>query len=344
MAPVTLMHSLKDLVDNFSPGGCYGIEWELSGDILKYKSHYNPQWRIDGVKAKGLHGLYTDRSSTYEFPVGTGFVGRTFAKQEVFFVRDLQQADGESIKDTMQFGDGTEFIRLALAQEFDLHSAIFLPLANGVVEVGSAAFVTFLPRCFAPFASSFTPPLAEEEAEAKTDASSTPACPLFLQKFVEELSGAGCYGIEWICESGVLKHRSHFNPQWRIEGVRKQGLKGLYTERSIDCTFAKGEGIVGAAFAAQAVVFIRDLRTVTSEEVKDCMQTGIPVAFLRAALAQEFGIHSAIFLPSADGVLEVGSTQTFDDLQSFLYRPAAAAIAGKSTAADIFDSLKALAA
>jgi len=344
MAAAVCQHSLKDLVDNFTPGGCYGIEWEMSGGKLKYKTHYNPQWRVDGVNAKGLNGLYTESSKNHEFAVGQGLVGKVFAKQEVLFVNDLQVIDEESVKDSWLCGDGTAFLRAELAKEFDLHSAIFLPLPTGVLEVGSAAYVSSMPTYYAPYVGPATPPLATAPAAAETIEPSKLAPPPFLSKLVEELSSAGCYGIEWVCEGDVMKYRSHYNPQWRMEGIRQQGLKGAYTAKSVGYMFARGEGLVGKAFSEQAVLFVEDVQTVSQDEVKASMQTWISgVGFLRADLAREFGIRSVLFLPSPDGVMEVGSIQTVEDLGTFLSEPAAKAISGKTEAAEILGALKALA-
>jgi len=341
-------HSLDTLVNNFSPGGIYGIQWQLQGDKLKLESHYNPQWRIDAVKSKGLNGLYTERSATYEFNVGQGYVGKTFAKQDAIFVKDLQSLSEESVKDCWQFGDAMEFLRADLAKEFDVHSAIFLPLPNGVLEVGSAAVLPSIPSYFASLLGQqlsipASPPstLASEEAPGGSAA----ACPPpFLKKLVEELSSTACYGIQWVREGDVLKFGSSYNPQWRIEGVKQQGLKGLYTTSSKASIFAHGEGLVGKAFAEQAVLFIKDLQMVTPDEAQGSFQTGSSFSFLRAAIAKDFGIHSAMFLPSPEGVLEVGSIQVAENLQAFLSEPAAAAIAGKGEAPEVLLALEALAA
>merc|ERR1712190_432497 len=105
--------------------------------------------------------------------------------------------------------------------------------------------MTALPPYFAQYASASTPPVAHTLPGPRTLGVSTVQPPPFLQKLVEELSTAGCYGIEWMEDGGTLKHRSHFNPQWLIEGLRHQGLKGAYTTESTSITFKKGEGLVG---------------------------------------------------------------------------------------------------
>jgi len=138
--------------------------------------------------------------------------------------------------------------------------------------------------------------------------------------------------------------RGPCNPQWRVEGVRSPGLKGLYTLDSKAWTFADGEGLIGKAFAEQAVLFVEDLQALTPDDIQGSIQTGSNLVFLRAALAREFGIRSAMFLPSPDGVLEVGSIQPAESLQAFLSEAAAAAIAGKGEASEVLGALEALVA
>lgn len=343
MSPASAQHSLKELVDNFYPGGCYGIEWQVSGGVLTQKEHYNPQWRIDAVRANGLTSLYTERSQGYFFDVGQGLVGKVFAKQEPFFVADLQELDTESVTDAMQSGNSTEFLRATLAKEFGIHSAIFLPVPTGVLEVGSVKFMTTLPPYFAQYAGTSTPPVADTLPAQPTLRMSTVPPPPFLQKLVEDLSSAGCYGIEWRDHGGILTYRSHFNPQWRIDGLRQEGLHAAFTTESMGFTFEKGEGLVGSAFANQSVLFTRDVQELTPDDVKVSMQSGNGAAFLRADVARKFGIHSVMFLPSAHGVLEVGSVKFFDDLQSFLSERAAEAVSGRTSAADILSVLEGLA-
>jgi len=254
----------------------------------------------------------------------------------------LRVNDAESVKDCLQFGDTTEFKRAALAREFDLHSAIFLPAQHGVLEVGSASFVTSLPRYFAACAGPTTPPVTDSlAAEAACDMTFA-APPPFLQKLVEEISCVGCYGIEWVLDGDGLVVRSTFNPQWRLEGIRQQGLKGAYSTQSVGYTFPIGEGVVGSTFAEQKMLFIKDVQVITPNEIKASIQTGNNVVFLRAHMAREFGIHSVLFLPSTDGVWEVGSIQTVDSLEDFLADKAVHAIREKEGAAEILRALHAL--
>jgi len=343
MAPASaIQHSLEDLVNNFTPGGCYGIEWELDGDTLKHKNDYSPQWWIEGVKTKGLKGLYTTESAKHEFPVGQGFVGRVFKNQEVLFVDDLQKLDTEGMKDSMQFGHGMEFMRAGLAKEFNIQSAIFLPQPNCVLEIGSAAKVDSMPGYYAAYTSPTTPALANgASVGAEPDVASKAEPPQLLRSLVSDLTLTSCYGIEWAWNGELLKYRSHFNPQWRVEGVLKQGLKGLYTSESRGLSFAKGDGLVGEAFDKQAVIFARDLQSLRQDDIITSMQTGVTVPFLRRDIAENFGIHSAVFLPMPEGVLEVGSVEMMGSFEEFLSEKSRAAIAGKTQAADILSALTA---
>merc|ERR1712187_958257 len=127
-----------------------------------------------------------------------------------------------------------------------------------------------------------------------------------LRALVENSTHSGvCYGMEWgISESGCLVHRSHYNPAWRIEAIRTAGLKSLYTTRSKNFVFTPGRGYVGKAFAQQQILFVGDVRSISYDTVADADAQ----EFVRIDLAKEFGIQSVVFLPFADGVLEIGST------------------------------------
>jgi hypothetical protein len=254
--------------------------------------------------------------------------------------------------EALQTGDGVEFQRADLAKKYSLRSAIFLPSATGVLEIGSAQRVEELPEYFAPYANTSTPPVATEPpieiAWGRHVSPEDP--PSKLLALVESMARYGAYGIEWVCQGDSLKYKSHYNPAWREEAVRQGGLQGLYTTESIGYTFGPGEGLVGAAFATQQMSFLRDLSTVSPEEVMAAFN-GATTLFMRKQAAIDYGIHSALFLPSADGVLEVGSTQTSEDLLDFLSdeagagRPGVSApITQDSTAPQVMRALLALAA
>merc|ERR1712157_577096 len=99
----------------------------------------------------------------------------------------------------------------------------------------------------------------------------------------------------------------------------------------------------GTGFAEQSVLFVMDAQTVTPEAVMSSMQTGNASGFLRAEIAKKFGIRSVLFLPLASGVLEVGSTQAFENLQSFLSEKAARVVGGNTNGEEIVSALQALA-
>jgi hypothetical protein len=120
---------------------------------------------------------------------------------------------------------------------------------------------------------------------------------LRLQRLVE--SSRACYAIEWVCVDGHLKYKAHYNPPWRVEGARRQGLKGLYTADSARHVFVPGEGLIGRAFKERKDIFVDDVQIVH------------PMEYARVDLAKEYGIHSAMFLPFTEGVIEVGSTHHF---------------------------------
>uniref|UniRef100_A0A7S4R6K5 Transcription factor MYC/MYB N-terminal domain-containing protein n=1 Tax=Alexandrium monilatum TaxID=311494 RepID=A0A7S4R6K5_9DINO len=325
---------LQELVDNFTPGGCYGIEWVLSGDSLIHKSHYNPAWRIEGVRRQGLQGLYTTESTRFTFEVGQGFVGKVFEVQKPLFVGDVQAPDPEEVKDAMQSWKscyGSVFLRSELARKYGIRAAMFLPSKDGVREVGSVVKMTEVPRYFAPYHSSGMPPLAVAAGapagpDPKPESAAAP--PAFLKPLVDEFTAGGCYAIVWAVQDDALVHQSHYNPGWRIEGVRKRGLGGLYTTESAAYTFAVGEGFVGKVFQAQEALFVRDLQEPDPEGVKDAIQSWGGAEFMRSSLAEKYGIRSALFIPSPSGVLEVGSSVVAPSAKEFFAEGAAEVLSG----------------
>jgi len=290
---------LQQFIKQFANGTCYGIEWALlDSGRLECTGFYNPQWRIDEVRKEGLESLYTSKSKEYTFLPGEGLVGKAFENQQTLFFEDLQLLNEDDMMDAISLGTCTGFLRAELAKEFGIHSAVFMPTANGVLEAGSTQKVAFASDLFRLKATVLFPTI------------SPPApCSAILEDMVEKSCG-GCYGIEWVLsDSGRLECKSYYNPHWRIVAVQKQGLKGLYTAKSSTYTFMPGEGLVGKAFANQQMLFWKDMQAIDLDDVMDAMTLGTCTGFVRADLAEEFGIHSAVFMPTANGVFEVGSTQ-----------------------------------
>jgi len=116
-----------------------------------------------------------------------------------------------------------------------------------------------------------------------------------------------CYGIEWQLADGILVAKEVYNPSWRIEYAARAGLKRLFTTESTNYTFQPGEGLVGQAFQQQKATFVPDLQRLTEDEVRASMFGGSSFVFKRTALAVEYGIHSAICVPTKTGVIEVGA-------------------------------------
>jgi hypothetical protein len=238
---------LEEFIGQFSDVVCCGIEWVLTDSgRLECRSYYNPAWRIEAVKQQGLENLFTSKSAKYTFAPGEGLVGKTFASQKKLFVEDLQELGVEDMKNMVALSEGAAFLRADIAKEFGIHSAIFVPTTNGVLEAGS------------------TQKLASELELFKSSSLSTdlirqispPGPPSTLLKEIVDTSGGACYGIEWgVSDGGLLKCKSFYNPEWRIEAVKKRGLHGLYTAQSSTYTFRSGEGFVGSAFANQQIVF-----------------------------------------------------------------------------------------
>jgi len=142
--------------------------------------------------------------------------------------------------------------------------------------------------------------------------------PAHLKALVDNMGCKGCYGIEWECNDGIIETKSIYNPQWRIEEVAGKGQEGLYTTKSTRFKFGLGEGVVGTVFQQKKVVFRSDLQDLTSEGIAESMKGWDTVEFARADLAKQYGICSAVFLPTAAGVFEFGSTEKVATVPTFL--------------------------
>ncbi|CAE7219421.1 Kidins220 [Symbiodinium microadriaticum] len=116
-----------------------------------------------------------------------------------------------------------------------------------------------------------------------------------------------CYGIEWQLADGILVAKEVYNPSWRIEYAARAGLKRLFTTDSKSYTFQPGEGLVGQVFQQQKATFVPDLQRLTEQQVRDSMFGPSLWVYKRTTLAAEYGIHSAMFVPTKTGVIEVGA-------------------------------------
>lgn len=139
---------LKALVNNFGCQGCYGIEWVENDGIIECKNYYNPEWRVDQVKSKGLEGLYTTQSTKFNFGIGQGLVGQVFQQKTLLFARDVQDLTFDGIAAAIQGWDSLEFARADLAKDYNICSAVFMPTATGVLEFGSTSKASSLPHFY----------------------------------------------------------------------------------------------------------------------------------------------------------------------------------------------------
>jgi hypothetical protein len=136
-----------------------------------------------------------------------------------------------------------------------------------------------------------------------------------LQQVVEA-SNYGCYGIEWMHADGKLSVGDVFNPEWRVESAKANGYKKLFTDASSRFSFQVGDGAIGKVFQDKKTIFAEDIQVLSQPAVANSILGGIP--FARTEIAKEFGIRSAAFVPSATGVIEIGSLQKYDSLSDFM--------------------------
>ena len=102
----------------------YAILWQPEGDVLKAAAHYNPPDRIAAIKAKrGDDKLFTLESYSSSFTKGQGAPGRVWASGEAELIPNASATDA--------------FARKDLAAEFGICSVAIVPVADGIMEVGT---------------------------------------------------------------------------------------------------------------------------------------------------------------------------------------------------------------
>mmetsp|Transcript_21267 Transcript_21267/g.48866 ORF Transcript_21267/g.48866 Transcript_21267/m.48866 type:complete len:341 (-) Transcript_21267:255-1277(-) len=295
---------------------CYGIEWALSKDgVLLVEEHFNPTWRIEYAHKVGMEGLYTTKSVDFTFKIGEGLVGKVFEEQQVTFVKDLQKLTTKQVRDAMFEGKEFIFKRTALARDFDLHSAVFVPTSSGVIEVGS---MQELPDLSTLLPLGVIKAIREEAPIPAVGSVSVPEperCSQSLKRIVEDNVNI-CYVIHWgLAEDGVLECKEHYNPPWRIAYAQKAGLHGLYTTRSAAFRIHPDEDVVGEVYCEGEDFFLPNMQTVAFEDLKCGLRrskTGSNnIAMARFVLAKEFDIHAVLWVSLKHGVLELGSMQEF---------------------------------
>ena len=126
-----------------------------------------------------------------------------------------------------------------------------------------------------------------------------------LKAVVDTVSGA-VLAISWKWDGSKLVFENYYNPPDRVEAIKATtGSDELYTTASSKITFEKGQGGPGRAFDGQTTEFHADVKTLD------------PSVYPRAELAKKFGITSVAFKGTAEGCIEVGTTETWGAAPAF---------------------------
>lgn len=188
------------------------------------------------------------------------------------------------IEDVQNISDN---MRMEIAKEFGIRSVLLVPVASGIIEVGS------------------TEKLASAEdffSDALVKALTAP--PSKLQRLVEASSG-GKYAMNWmLSKNGNLECKSWYNPRCRMQMAQDRGLPGLYTTRSVGYKFLPGDGMVGRIFQGKQTKFISDVQLGKGNK--------------RLDLAKEFSIRSSVFIAIDGGIIEVGTNMQIQSASDFL--------------------------
>jgi hypothetical protein len=146
------MISVQDLavLVETSPSSCYSIAWVLSeSGQLKPHNHYAADkvyesWVAPNGRQLGKvleATVYTREAAYYTCTPGEGVVGKVFTAKQRLFVQDLEALSVEEASTVMFAGDTSALKLSDLAKIFSMCSAFWLPLATGVLEIGSTRLV-----------------------------------------------------------------------------------------------------------------------------------------------------------------------------------------------------------
>eukprot|EP00931_Biecheleriopsis_adriatica_P091706 TRINITY_DN65590_c0_g1_i1.p1 TRINITY_DN65590_c0_g1~~TRINITY_DN65590_c0_g1_i1.p1 ORF type:complete len:346 (-),score=57.28 TRINITY_DN65590_c0_g1_i1:84-1076(-) len=289
-------------------GAVFAVWWTFENGVLSVADHYNPSSRIEEVRNKyGTSNLYSLESYRYRMRPGEGLVGKAFARQKAAFFLDLKEVD-ENL-----------FLRKKVAEQFGIKSIALAPFQDGVLEMGSSdmwtSFTEFTLHELAR-SRSHLPGHLQASCDTQDDSDGLEEFPtppslasrnleaIDLAKVCEEYGAV--FAVWWAFDKGVLSVADHYNPQSRVEEVRRQtGKDDLYTTESYKYRMRPGEGSVGEVFASQQSAFYLDIT-----ELDESL-------YLRKKVAERFGIRSVSFAPFKDGVLEIGSTDLWTTFTEF---------------------------
>jgi len=180
----------------------------------------------------------------------------------------------------------SQFPRAGAAQEFGVVGLAAVSWKGGVLEFGSTERWTDRPKVRIDMAARL--------------------------KAVCSSSGA-VYALFWeeglFCED-TLTVLEHYHPLERVIGLRAQrGDDETFATRSRGFSLCKGQGLVGRVFATGGHELVSDAGKLTTER------------FTRAQHAKEFGIRSIACVSIGGGVLEFGTTETWEKLPNVDFPP-----------------------
>ena len=123
------------------------------------------------------------------------------------------------------------------------------------------------------------------------------------------------YGIEWrVSMNGGLELYEHYSPAMRVECLRNDRVKSAAWSAP-----RQGETFLKKIFEEQEVKFVKGLQNMQHEDARyTSLSSSTQSELSLAEFGTEFGLHSAVFVPTSTGVFEVGSSQELDDVATLL--------------------------
>ncbi|WP_457072781.1 MULTISPECIES: GAF domain-containing protein [unclassified Modestobacter] len=271
-------------------GWAYGSYWRISPD--DHALHFAVESGTAGQE-------FREVTLTASFAEGVGLSGRAWQSRDLFFVADL--------------GEMTDCVRAPAAQRAGVRSGVCFPVTRQGQVIGTMDFFTTDTLC--PSAERLAALRAvgllvsqafgrvAEAADQKRAAGDVAATTTLLRALSRATSAEGA--VTTALDTIRREFDWHYGSYWRLDDDRGALVLSLesgdlgteFHAVSRDAGFAKGVGVAGRTWAAQDLVFVEDLGSVT-----DCV---------RAPSARAAGVRSGVCLPIVVGGRIVGTMDFF---------------------------------
>lgn len=176
-----------------------------------------------------------------------------------------------------------DYVRQDLASYFGIRSVAMVPFSNGVLEFGTHRLWQVAPN--------WDSRVLRASRKMSSMGASLPRFDASQEKLLEVIRTTNAaYGIFWVHYKAVDELKCSFFA----------ALDGKLMRKSVAYTFERNKDEVGQCYVSQKMRFVRDASALDAD------------AFRRKSLAAYHGVHSIVFLPFENGILEIGTTATWE--------------------------------